>query len=159
MSTSDDFNWNTAVDEGTVVVRHQPAIAVYTNPHDEVVIRQEGHYGPDEDQFIYLTRENVRKVVNKVLEVGGFASITETALMAARPDIDWHAVLSDFNESGIACNEEASKPKDGTAAERAKRYRENKKRERDAHRDEPVTVAPRLLFTNGQKKEEVGAAS
>ena len=52
--TTKDFDWYG--DSESVVVRHQPAIAVYLNPHGEVVIRQEGQY--DEDHWIYVTRDN-----------------------------------------------------------------------------------------------------
>lgn len=39
---SPEFDWNPSNDtDHSIVVRHQPAIAVYTNPHDEVVIRQQ----------------------------------------------------------------------------------------------------------------------
>jgi hypothetical protein len=56
--TSPDFDWNPRNDDDdhSIVVRGQPAIAVYLNSHDEVVIRQEGHYGPDEDNFVYVTK-------------------------------------------------------------------------------------------------------
>ena len=39
-------SWN---DDDCVVIPHQAAIAVYFNLHGDLVIRQEGHYGPDED--------------------------------------------------------------------------------------------------------------
>lgn len=45
----EDFNW--ARDED-IVIRSQPAIAVYWNPRREVVIRRECEC--DEDQFVYV---------------------------------------------------------------------------------------------------------
>ncbi len=88
----DDFNWN---EPNSVIVRHQPAIAVYLNDDDEVVIRQQGHYGPDEDQWIYIAKENVQKVVQAILA-----------------------------NAGIVDGAIAPPPRDRTAAERQRRYRE-----------------------------------
>jgi hypothetical protein len=43
----------------------QPAIAVYKNPHEEVVIRQEGEtYG--EDSFVRINPENVEKLIERL---------------------------------------------------------------------------------------------
>lgn len=50
---SDDFNWNEAREAGQVVVPEQQAIAVYENPHGDVVLRQEAPMG-DDDHFIYV---------------------------------------------------------------------------------------------------------
>jgi hypothetical protein len=108
--TTKDFDWYG--DSESVVVRHQPAIAVYLNPHGEVVIRQEGQY--DEDHWIYVTRDNALKVAQAILEA---------------PDKD--------------CEAEPllSAPKDKTAAERMRRYR-NKRR--NGERNAGVTEEPQL---------------
>lgn len=50
---SDDFSWVDARNAGQVVVPEQAAIAVYENPHGDVVIRQESSIG-DDDHFIYV---------------------------------------------------------------------------------------------------------
>ena len=39
--SSSNFDWCSEEDEACVAVRHQPGIAVYLNPRDEVVIRQQ----------------------------------------------------------------------------------------------------------------------
>jgi len=62
---SRDFTWS-GRDAADVLIPHQPAIAVYFNPHGEVVIRQEGHFGPDEDQFIYLQIKNLDPLIAKL---------------------------------------------------------------------------------------------
>ena len=49
-----DFDWR----DVNIVVREQAAIAVYANPNDDVVIRQAGTYGIDEDVWITVNREN-----------------------------------------------------------------------------------------------------
>jgi len=74
---SEDFDWNPNGEDGdSIVVRHQPAIAVYFSPHGNLVIRQEGHYGPDEDQCICITEDNVPKLVQALLEACGFETAT-----------------------------------------------------------------------------------
>jgi hypothetical protein len=109
--TTKDFDWYGNTE--SVVVRHQPAIAVYLNPHGEVVIRQEGQY--DDDHWIYVTRDNAFKVAQAVLELAGL----EDCEAVPRP----------------------SAPKDKTAAERMRRYR-NKRR--NGERNTDVTEEPQL---------------
>jgi hypothetical protein len=75
---SDDFDWT---DANNVVVHSQPATAVYLNPYGQVVVRQEGHYGPDEDQWIYVSTENVPIVTQAMLEAAGY----ETNLTYGKP--------------------------------------------------------------------------
>jgi hypothetical protein len=53
---ANEVSWN---DDDCVVIPHQAAIAVYFNPHGDVVIRQEGHYGPDEDPNGSLSRRKI----------------------------------------------------------------------------------------------------
>jgi hypothetical protein len=64
-----DFNWSQ--DGDAVVVPHQAAIAVYENPRGEIVIRQEGHYGPDEDHWIVVSRENLVALILRLQEISG----------------------------------------------------------------------------------------
>jgi hypothetical protein len=84
---SPEFNWNPSKDDDhSIVVRHQPAIAVYLNPHDEVVIRQQDQYDESDDHFIYITRDNVLKVVEKMMELAGIeATRTAAPLMLPAP--------------------------------------------------------------------------
>jgi hypothetical protein len=60
-------------------VRHQPAIAVYTNPHDEVVIRQQDS---SDDNFAFITKDNVLKVVERMLALAEVETDSCTALAA-----------------------------------------------------------------------------
>jgi hypothetical protein len=59
----DEFRWR---DEITVVPS-QPAIAVYFNPYDDVVIRQETW--PDEDRWIYIRRQNLALLIRRLQEI------------------------------------------------------------------------------------------
>ena len=106
-----EFDWNPSRDtDHSIVVRHQPAIAVYTNPHDEVVVRQQDQYDESDDHFVFITKDNVRKVAERIMEVAGIevATLAEPLLLAP--------------------------PKDATAAERMRRYR-NRKRNGDRNED------------------------
>ncbi len=54
----EDFDW-----EAHTVAPTQAAIAVYENQAGAVVIRQEGQYGPDEDVWIVIQRQNLAAVI------------------------------------------------------------------------------------------------
>jgi hypothetical protein len=70
MTTDSDFKWT----DKTTTLRPQAAIAVYTNPYGEVVVRQ-AHYPGDE--CIAITMGNVPVVVSAMLkEVGVTATFT-----------------------------------------------------------------------------------
>jgi hypothetical protein len=58
----DDFSWG--ADKESIVIPSQPAIAVYFNPRGEVVIRQEGRFGLDEDRWIYIQIENLDPLID-----------------------------------------------------------------------------------------------
>jgi hypothetical protein len=122
MNTSDDFNWYNKDD--SIVVRHQPATAVYTNPHGEVVVRQQDQYG-DEDDFIYIAKDNALKVAQAILTEAGVE-----VEMAVRED------------GGL--KEPLLLPAPTKAAERARRYRRNKRDgvtlERDGRDELPLRI-------------------
>ena len=104
---SEHFDWNpNGENGGDIIVRHQPAIAIYLNPHGELVIRQEGYYGPDEDQFVFVSAANMLNVAEKMLETAGID------MSVAEPPAE-RLLLPAL--------------KDTTAAERMRRYR-NKQR-------------------------------
>jgi hypothetical protein len=136
-----EFDWNPANDtDHSVVVRHQPAIAVYFNPHDAVVIRQQDQYDESTDHFVFITKDNVRKVVERMLEVAGIE------LLMARVE-----------DSGLEESRLLPAPKDPTAVERQRRYR-NKHRNGNG-RDETVTRNDELpLLINGHSEEVLQAA-
>src|SRR5262245_1667216 len=110
--TACDFSWRSAEEDDFIVIRSQPAIAVYLNPNNAVVIRQEGHF--DEDHWIYITRENVPKLVHALLEAASFETGEPLALSKSEPL---------------------------TAAERQRRYR-NRKRNKNS--DASVTERDEL---------------
>jgi hypothetical protein len=66
MSNQDDFNWND-VEEG-LVVPEQFAIAVYNNPRNDLVIRQAGRYGNDEDHFVVIHPSHAQRTAKTAAE-------------------------------------------------------------------------------------------
>jgi hypothetical protein len=55
--------------EKNIVVRHQPAIAVYINVEDGLTIRQHREWDEDEDPLVAIGRENISEFVNRVIEI------------------------------------------------------------------------------------------
>jgi hypothetical protein len=68
----DDFDW---AHDDSVVLRHQPGVAVYINQRDDLVIRQEGQYHPDEDVFIYISPNNIQDFIDKLTDICGIPSV------------------------------------------------------------------------------------
>ena len=61
---SDRFDWRS---DDSIVLRHQPATAVYRNACNAVVIRQEGA-GDEEDQFVILRDADAVRIVVAALQ-------------------------------------------------------------------------------------------
>jgi hypothetical protein len=95
--SDDDFDWFDVADD-KVVVAHQAPIAVYTNPDDDIVIRQDGDYYRKDDPWIVVRRENARALAEAILAFAEPAPAPQLALPAPM-----------------------------SPAERAKRYRERKR--------------------------------
>ena len=51
----DDFNWH---DDPSVVLRSQPATAVYHNAAGHLVIRQERSWSQEDDPYVMISPEN-----------------------------------------------------------------------------------------------------
>jgi hypothetical protein len=64
IALTDDFDWN---EEDAVVVQRQDALAVYANPDGNLVVRQQRW--PDEDVFIVINRQQVRRVIEAMERV------------------------------------------------------------------------------------------
>jgi hypothetical protein len=54
------FDW---LCDPTIVIKRQPAVAVYLNPDDCVVIRQEAEIGYDEDSFVFVQPDQAVKLI------------------------------------------------------------------------------------------------
>jgi hypothetical protein len=51
----DDFDWCT---DDSIILKEQPATAVYFNKGGNLVIRQKGDWNDDGDKFLFVTPEN-----------------------------------------------------------------------------------------------------
>ena len=58
------FNWQR--DKADIIIKHQPAIAVYIGGAEHVVIRQEHPDGSDEDGVILTTLENLPILIERL---------------------------------------------------------------------------------------------
>ncbi len=119
-ANGDGRAWDWSDDARDLVVQEQPAIAVYTNPANAVVIRQAGAWNDDEDAWIWFSPDHALAIAKAILEAAGLDA------MALAPEPE----------------QAASKAKDPTAAERQRRRRARQKEpELDIDRD--VTVVTR----------------
>ena len=63
-----DFQWGDV--EEDIIVRTTGAIAVYTNPHGNVVIRQQSTDAyQDEDTFVVVPRDVLPKLIRKLADL------------------------------------------------------------------------------------------
>jgi hypothetical protein len=59
-----DFDW---VKDDSVVIKRQPALAIYQNAAGDIVVRSEGDYSPDEDGFVYIRPEHAARVCAAIM--------------------------------------------------------------------------------------------
>lgn len=52
---NDDFDWH---DDESVVLKSQPATAIYYNPKGHIVIRQERSWAEESDPYVIISPEN-----------------------------------------------------------------------------------------------------
>ena len=122
--------WDWSDDADDVIVPEQPAVACYTNPAGDVVLRQRGAWNDDEDAWIWFSPEHARAIATAILQVAGYEA-------TARAPVPKSA-------------QNGSKPKDPTGAARQRRRRERQKEptldiDRDQARD--VTAEDRDTVT------------
>jgi hypothetical protein len=89
--------------EGNVIQQQVEKVAVYANPHGDIVVRQERRWDEEEDVFIVIARAH--------------------AFAAARAILDAAGIRQDL----VAEHDEQPRPKDRTAAERQRRCRARKR--------------------------------
>jgi hypothetical protein len=64
--SSEDFSWR---ETDAVVVRQQDAIAVYSNPDGNLVIRRRRSWDEDEDVWIVVAQTQIRTVIDAMEKV------------------------------------------------------------------------------------------
>ena len=61
----ESFSWD--AENVDVVLRKQPLTAIYLNPWDQVVIRQENEAdGPEDDPFVHFEMHNLPAIINRL---------------------------------------------------------------------------------------------
>jgi hypothetical protein len=68
---ADKFDW---VSDDSIVLHHQPAVAVYINSAGGLTIRQERAWNEDEDTIIAIAPENVAEFIDRLTDVIGIPS-------------------------------------------------------------------------------------
>ena len=63
---SDDFDWH---NDDSIVLREQPATAIYINPHGTLVIRQKAEWDAEHDTFAFITPENAVRFMEALAKV------------------------------------------------------------------------------------------
>ena len=61
---NDEFNWYDSECQADIVFPSTQGVAVYTNPNDMVVIRQQAGPTDDEDSFIIIGKQNVEAIIS-----------------------------------------------------------------------------------------------
>ena len=69
--TAEDFDWS--ADGSSIILREQPATAVYFNREGSLVIRQ--HRWPDEDSFVYIAESSIADFLDKLTDICGVPSV------------------------------------------------------------------------------------
>lgn len=116
----DDFDWQ---DRRVVILKAQPATAVYFNTDREIVIRQ---IEDDEDVIVRLQPEHALKIASAIRAIAAHLDSVECR--------EADAVEFDFEEI-------EDQPRDKTAKDRQRRRRERIKAERSTQGvTHPVTV-------------------
>jgi hypothetical protein len=129
--SSSEFDWANAQEHDCIVQQQVHRVAIYNNPHGDVVIRQERDWNEEDDPFIVIARAHAVRAAHAILDAAGLGDIEfvrpcnggsedgpiraeVAALAASRPDIDWHAVNRDFN----AVEAEVTEPQHRSLKER-----------------------------------------
>jgi hypothetical protein len=68
-----EFDWFSADD--CIVLREQPATAIYVNKANALVIRQEKTWDRDEDTFVYIRPEYAINFAKYLLKVAGHGEV------------------------------------------------------------------------------------
>ena len=68
----EEFDWLT---NELVVLKEQPATAIYFNPGDDLVIRQKAAWDREEDSFIFIAPGNAQEFLDRLCDVLGIVSV------------------------------------------------------------------------------------
>lgn len=130
-----DFSWSD--DAADVIVPHQDAIAVYINPRNRIVIRQEGGARREsglcaDDPWIEVNPKHAERLARAILDAAD-----ECRALSAEQHVDHTQPASAERAPPIA----PQAPKhDHTAAARQRRYRQRKGKRAPLFEKETITA-------------------
>jgi hypothetical protein len=124
MNDTDEFDWDVARENGSIVQSNVKRIAIYDNPNGDLVIRQEPPDFQDEDVFIVIGKNNVDAVIAEMRALQALSPAVKAPLTVA-PDA-----------SGVASN----RPAPMTPAERQRKRRALSRQSREGHEVRDVDV-------------------
>ncbi|MDO8877209.1 MAG: hypothetical protein Q8M24_18565 [Pseudolabrys sp.] len=76
-----EFDWSTSPN---IVIREQPATALYLNPEGSLVIRQKADWDREEDTFVYIAPNNIEAFIDELTDMVGIPSVGGPAKPPAR---------------------------------------------------------------------------
>lgn len=62
---SDDFDWS-ELEDSAIIQKSVQAVAVYTNPEGDIVIRQAGDMLHDDDSFVVIPKEKAAALIAQI---------------------------------------------------------------------------------------------
>lgn len=68
-----DFDWNK--DSDSIVLHHQPSVAIYWNGSGGLTIRQERAWDQEEDTITVVSVDNVMTFIDKLTDIVGIPSL------------------------------------------------------------------------------------
>ena len=74
-----DFSWRHAEEDGDLVQHSTQAVACYINTQSQIVIRSEAAWNDGEDRVIIVAPTNLRRLVNRLIELGDHIPINSSA--------------------------------------------------------------------------------
>ena len=133
--SADTFDW---ASEDSIVLRDQPAIAIYSNRFQQVVIRCERSWDQEDDVFVLVDFAHAIRFAQAILVAASQEEVQfyrETGRGCQDVEVelppDWNPEQAEVEGSG-------PQPKDKTAAERMRRYRhKHRNDERNGVTEEP----------------------
>ena len=66
----DQFDW---INDDAIVLKEQPATAIYRNRDNSIVIRQQAAWDREEDTLIFITEQNVMPFLDQLCDLAGIA--------------------------------------------------------------------------------------
>ncbi len=152
MTTSDNFDW---CSDPAVILHEQPPIAVYTNESGAIILRMGGDVIQNYDQIIIIRPENALAIVGAILRAADMGDVELSRKLFDMPygagyeDVELPPALTGGDDNSGSLPRE---PKDPTAAERMRRYR-NKHRNDDRNDDRNGVTGRSGAGQNGVREE------